>query len=393
MAHDPLLKDYMKKYSVGLLETPDTKPLHTPVVKTHPTRMSIKFPVKRAPSFIGGLKYDGPLSNKHNIPLTYDNSKPSVHNLVTKSKNDKDIMGKILFSCYHGILLTLLGNLNMYVSGISPENRFLPLLVGGMALRFYNQSYSTHDMDIKIYPSNIDKAYKPAEFLEIVVKPIIASYLDNMKSYMDIKGTLIYYINNVLKPYYGAYPVIYRIGTSMEQMIKKGITFKITNPYVFDVETKTLTKELNKDILKVICYFNEQPENVYKLMDISIYDPKDIHYNDMISSYYEDNPSLIGASYIPPYQVVTSMSLPYYIESEEFMRYEKNYLLNKHKDNPFFTEKFSRAIEGLNADKKTKEKFIMLGGKKKTRKTYNKKTNYKKQVERKHKKSRKQKRQ
>ena len=166
----PDILERKRKTGEGILATP---PASHRIKNTSYKFRSIKTPQTKPrfknlivpPQFIGELPYPGSVSNKFNIMDTSKSVKHTFLSYIKSSKHSSSgtiIMRKlktaVLFSCYNKLLSGLIGYIT-HMLQISSIKKFIPLIVGGMALRFYNQSYITSDLDVKIYPLDIDETF------------------------------------------------------------------------------------------------------------------------------------------------------------------------------------------------------------------------------------------
>jgi len=324
------------------------------------------------PSFIDNHPCRGPLTNRCDNPDTYDVVSKTLRKYVVDSSNNvKTLTSKLLFSCYHKILLHLLGLVDQHLEK-APSKIFVPVITGGMSLRFYNPSYLTSDLDVKVYPLGLNSetlsTYEPETYMDTYVKPLFNYYLDVIMRQVNINAVLDEYVRNYLQPFYddSQYAMVQSSGEILTTAIHN-INFSFDYPEKFDEATKSFTSEKDRSVLKLICVINDgtPSKQIFKLMDISLYDPSNETYNTIVKGFYEKNKSIKVSNYIPPLSYVVLNMLPYYIVDLDFMEYEKEQLLTKYESNPYFSEKFTRSLKGIKGVKSGYKPYAFMGGKSK----------------------------
>ena len=354
-----------KQKKIGLL---GDKPVlqSTPVMLGYPdTIKQRKMRYNHIPHFISREPILN-ISNRYSYNIDYKKVRQTLIEYTTASRNTRDIVNKILFSCFHTMLFSILGNLTLHLQK-DVSKSYIPLLVGGMAIRYYNQSHMSHDMDIKIYPDELESSrYNPNIVLKHKIRPLLETIVNKITSQYNTVEILKGYIDTFLKPN-SDIRNIKEVIEYFEKHMRRGISWNVNHPYVFNIEKQKMTEIKDLSKLKIICSFTDDPSIVYKLMDVSMYDPTDETYNALIKTYYDSSKSDIEkthTSYIPPFILVHHMdNLPTYIVSEQFMKFEKDFLLEKYKDNDFFRNKFIRAKDGLEVSPEIKKNYRFLGGK------------------------------
>ena len=361
-SYDKETLDYMKTKSLGVLgNAPPTRtvsrtmqPTHTPLIP---------------PYFIDANPCKGYLTNRCNVRNTPDIVYHTLTKYIEESKDLKSLMNKLLFSCYHKILLHVLGVVTQHLE-TTKTRTFVPVITGGMAIRFINQSYLTSDLDVKVFPLGLtdDSSYDHETYIEKEVKPLFKYYLTKVMKEVDINNELFNYIRYYLEPFYSTpgFHDIKTVGETLNMAAHKIISFSFDYPDKFDETTRTFTTEKDKSVLKLICTLNDETSQklVFKLMDISAYNPSNETYNSIINEYYEADKTMTKVSnYIPPLDYVVLNTLPYYIVDYGFMEFEKTKLLKKYESNEYMTKKFTRSIKGIEASKSGHQPYVFMGGK------------------------------
>ena len=367
----------MKKNQIGILgDAPvkkgllgDTPIKTTPIHSAYPSSYTTHGPsLLLHPNFIDGNPCRGPLTNRCNIPDNSDMISNTFMKYIESSKDIKSLTSKILFSCYHKLFLHLLGLVDHHLER-GKSKSFVPIITGGMALRFYNPSYLTSDLDVKIYPLGLTDgaSYNPETYIDTHVKPIFDYYLGHILHHTETGLVLYNYIEKYLKPFYSipGFEMIKTVGEMLTNTTH--LTFLFNYPNKFDEATQTTTTEIDRSVLKLICILNDGTphKQVFKLMDISVYNPLDETYNSIIKGYYDTHGKIIkGVDYIPPVSYAILDMLPYYIVDLGFMEYEKESLLEKYEENEYLKSKFERSIKGIDETKVLpKPKYVFMGGK------------------------------
>lgn len=325
--------------------------------------------IPHAPTFIGITRYSS-LFNKNNVPNTHESVRSTLDHFVSTSRNSKQILQKILFSCYKDIALQMIG-----VVARKINRSYLSMITGGGAARYYNQSYMTYDLDVKLFPELLTKFYDPTKFLngtykkyiqEEITKHITPEYLYNyLRQYSDI----------FLAPHVTSIPKIREIYEYITTQVT-GVMFSLDNSYIFDAATHRPTSEKNMTALKLFVYLTDvntsTPNGPFKLVDISMYDPSNEVYSAMMKQYNDLHSD--SHPYIPPYISVSIGGLQYNVMKEDFMLYEKEFLVRVYESEPYLREKFNRSIEGLRASDEKKREYTFIGGKTRTNRRKSRKT-------------------
>ena len=341
-----------------------------------PTGMYVKMPTiyKHRPVFIpyGVLPQ---ITNKEGAVITHENVRSTLQDYITLSKTTKnpeyDLTQRILFSCISAIMLSIVGTLTHFLQNpvSDKEAVYVPLLVGGLAIRYYNQSYLTSDLDVKVFPDNITDSYDPNDILQ-KIKHYLQQYISQLTKTIGINAYIVHYIKTILYPHQD----IPEIKSVLEHLLHQATT----REFVIQADFPPATM----DKLKIIGSFVGS-DIVYKFVDISMYETDDPTYNSIITNYYVSQSGVKqDETYIPPFigiyvnDMITNQTQKLFIVDDSFMKFEKHALIDKYEGdpNPYFREKFSRALKGLDESDAVKKTYRFLGGKRKTSKKPQRKT-------------------
>ena len=321
------------------------------------------------PKFIG-LQNLYSLTNKAGLMPANDNIRNTLHKYVRESRSKYQLKQKILFSCLSPVLVSSISVLTDILGKplTKREIKYIPIIVGGIAIRYYNQSYISNDLDVKVFPDIVDGTYNSETVLKNKVSLVVKNVLNSI-SKSDIRSYLQTYIQ-------------YYLFQNIDIVSIKEVMYDLLRDIQGDnVKLDVSFPDGVTDVLKFVCIINEEGrEVIYKLGDISMYNPDNDMYTDLINKYYDTHSESVGTkrSHMPPYVSVRVNNQRVNIVDEEFMKFEKPYLIEKLGDNPFFREKFERSLTGLNASAEQKQQFVFLGGKKKSRKNRKRQKNNKK---------------
>lgn len=324
-----------------------------------------------APKFIGVSSIPS-IHNRYSAVPDKENIIATLQTFIAESKNIKELLTSLLFSCYQDLIVWLIANVTRHISMPTSDfpTIYHAIITGGYALRYYNQSHLTSDIDVKIFPENVHSTERNEKFLQKNVIDYLQRIIDSQLTDDILMNYLEQYIKRILLPN-KSMPKIREILTSINQIKRGGVQFKVKFGEKYADESSEgpiRARVSNKDVVKLLFSFKDVSENEYKLADFAMYDPTDQKYSYLIKGYYDSIHEPV--SHIPPFININVNGARVNILSDTFMKFEKTFLTSLPSEITTDRDKarWSKALSSLQQPQHERT-YKFLGGKKKRRKT------------------------
>lgn len=170
----------------------------------------------------------------------------------------------LFFSIFIDCILLNVGYITSELDGI-----YKMVLTGGLALKYYSKSHITKDCDIKIYPN--DKVLYKLEY----VKSYVTNQFDSLLDFLNKNGI------NLVENYINMLEYNGIITEDMTELIE---FIKYFRGGFNKLEFRSEPGEFNPNVFKILL---EYQSNVYKLCDISFYEPDNEVSNNLHSEIIE----------------------------------------------------------------------------------------------------------
>lgn len=259
--------------------------------------------------FVGKEPKEFPLKEIHHEGFTPNEvARTIVEYVITSSdppfKQKRDLMNWIFFAALSDVLFTYLSAVSnglIKAHGVghshpaeSDNDGFITLITGGMSLRTYFPSHYSADIDVKLFPKNMNSSMNPEQVLNDIGEWALTKTFMEYLNHHGYKLVMIYLQQLMEYPVLSQLPLLREIYSEFFSFYNMMNQFQEQYGYV---ENATMMNEQGIPVVAFHVLFEQPPgpKTLYKctiqykgmyyqLMDMSVYDKEDTTYNALITS-------------------------------------------------------------------------------------------------------------